>query len=76
MTPWAWLVHVLGIDTQQSWAYDYWSGVGTQVSLPNVVLAVLWYRHNCCHRPWCPRMGKHRPDGTPYCRHHLPPAGD
>lgn len=65
-----WLIHVLGIDTQQSFAYDFWSGCGTQ--LPSLVLAAAWLHRANCHHPRCPRIGKHSPDGTPYCTRHLP----
>lgn len=65
-----WVLHVLGIDTQQSYFYDWWSGFGTQIA--PICLAIAWYRHNNCHRRRCPRLGKHQLDGTPYCTKHHP----
>ena len=67
-----WLIHLLGIDTQQSWAYDFWSGVATQLPLPNWIIAIIWYRRHNCHAKGCPRLGKHQHEGTGYCRHHHP----
>ena len=65
-----WLLHVMGIDTQQSYYYDFWSGIATQFSV--VVGVVTYYRKANCHRPWCFRVGKHAPDGTPWCTKHHP----
>lgn len=62
------IIHLLGIDTQQSWAYDFWSGVGTQITVV-ISAAGLWHRHNCHHRR-CLRVGKHVVDGTPWCSRH------
>lgn len=70
MSPVHWLVHLLGIDTQASWAYDYWSGCGTQ--LPSLVLAAAWYHRSNCHARRCLRVGKHTHEGTPYCARHRP----
>ena len=63
-----WLIHILGIDTQQSWAYDFWSGIATQASLLLAGAAIV-RKHNC-HHPWCPRISRHTVDGTPWCDHH------
>ena len=65
-----WLLHILGIDTQQSYAYDFWSGFGTQISL--IIGGIALYRKHNCHGPWCPRIGKHQYQGTPYCKFHHP----
>lgn len=67
------LIHLLGIDTQASWAYDFWSGIGTQIA--PAVLAGAWWHRNNCHRPRCPRIGRHTTDAGHWCRHHRP-AGD
>lgn len=37
-----WLVHVLGIDTQQSPYYDFWSGFATQTSVVVAYVALRW----------------------------------
>lgn len=65
-----WLLHILGIDTQQSYFYDLWSGIATQASL-FIGGVTLYMRHNC-HSPHCPRVGKHVYEGTPYCTRHRP----
>lgn len=67
-----WLLHVFGIDTQQSMAYDFWSGVATQLPLPNWIIAFIWYRHHNCHENRCLRLGKHEQNGTKYCKLHRP----
>lgn len=69
-----WLAHILGIDTQGSYWYAFYSGVGAKL-IPNpgeLVLAFLWYRHHTCHERGCLRLGKHQLDGTPYCTKHHP----
>ena len=67
------LLHVLGIDTQQSYWYDLWSGFAGQFVLLLSGLG-LYHRSNCHHRR-CPRIGKHHVDGTPWCTKHRP-GGD
>lgn len=64
------LAHWAGIDTQQSYFYDFWSGIATQLSVL-VGLVGLYHKHNC-HARRCPRIGKHAVDGTPWCSRHLP----
>lgn len=64
------IAHVLGIDTQSSYFYDFWSGVGTQLTV--VLSAAGLYRKHQCHRAWCARIGKHVVDGTPWCTKHHP----
>lgn len=69
-----WLAHILAIDTQQSHWYNFYSGSGAKL-LPNpgeLVLAWIWYRHHSCHAHRCPRIGKHRHEGTPFCSRHHP----
>lgn len=65
-----WLAHIFGIDTQNSHWYDFWSGVGAQLTLFLAVLGA-YHKHNC-HVRFCPRIGKHIYDGTPYCTRHHP----
>lgn len=64
------LLHWLGIDTQQSYFYDFWSGIATQASL--VFAALVYYMKHNCHRRGCLRIGKHSYNGTPYCSRHHP----
>lgn len=66
------VLHLLGIDTQASYFYDFWSGVGTQLTL---LLAAVgsFHKHNC-HARRCPRIGKHTVNGTPWCTAHMPEA--
>lgn len=65
-----WLIHLLGIDTQQSWAYDFWSGIATQSTL--LLGALGWFCKHNCHNRRCVRIGKHQVDGTPWCSRHRP----
>lgn len=65
-----WLAHVLGIDTQQSYFYDFWSGVATQLTA--VAVGMAWIHKHNCHAKGCLRIGKHSHDGTPYCTKHRP----
>jgi len=53
-----WLLHVLGIDTQQSRWYDFWSGIGTNLAL--VAAAVTVIRRHLCQVRWCARVGRYR----------------
>lgn len=65
------ILHILGIDTQQSPWYDFWSGVGTQFRLSSLLLPYVFYRHHNCHDRRCLRIARHTVDGTPWCnRHH------
>jgi hypothetical protein len=69
-----WLAHVLGVDTQTSYWYAFYSGVGAKL-LPNlgeVALAWVWWHKHNCHAHGCARIGKHLHDGTPYCSRHKP----
>ena len=37
-----WLAHVMGLDTQQSYWYDFWSGIATQGSVIVGYIALRW----------------------------------
>lgn len=67
-----WLAHILGVDTQQSWPYDFWSGFATQGSV--ILAACGMYRRHNCHARWCWRIGHHPVAGTHFvtCRLHHP----
>lgn len=59
----------MGLTDANSWTYLLWSGIGA------FLVAYCVYRlHNTCHHGWCPRIGKHPIDRTPYsaCRRHHP----
>ena len=64
------LLHITGIDTQQSRWYDFWSGIATQASLLGGLAA--FYRRSQCHQPWCVRLGHPHPamNHQPVCRKH------
>lgn len=63
-----WLAHVLGIDTQHSYFYDFWSGVATQAGV--LLAGAGWFHKHNCHARGCWRIGKHVVDGTPWCSRH------
>lgn len=63
------LLHILGIDTQQSYWYDFWSGIATQGTLIIGIVATL--RHKNCHVKGCWRLGHPDPKhGFPACKKH------
>jgi hypothetical protein len=64
-----WLLHLTGIDTQQSRFYDFWSGIATQLSLIGGMVAL--YRHKNCYVRRCWRLGHPDPEHNhPACRKH------
>lgn len=65
-----WLEHLLGIDTQQSPYYDFWSGVATQASL--LFAAISIYKHHNCRVKWCVRVGKYKVGDYLVCQKHHP----
>lgn len=76
MVVWNWIIHVLGVDTQQSRWYDFWSGIATQGSILLLGIGAL-RRHNChVHRCW--RFGRHPVPGTSIvtCAKHHPVLRD
>lgn len=68
--------HGIGIDTQTSLEYAYFSGFGAWLSstlgLSSIVAAVVL--HLNCHAPQCPRVGRYPIAGGQYkvCRRHHP----
>ena len=67
-----WFVHLTGVDTQQSWAYDFWSGVGPCLISAlgmSTLITGLWHGLNC-HKPGCLRIGRHKVAGSPWCNRH------
>lgn len=65
-----WLAHVTGVDTQQSYFYDFWSGIGTQLTV--LLAGAGAYHKHQCSRPRCWRVGKHTRDGSAWCIRHRP----
>ena len=70
---WYTIRHALGIDTQQSMAYDFVSGSGPMfvtIIGYSTIITGFWHHVNC-HEPGCWRFGRHKVNGTPWCnRHH------
>lgn len=66
------LAHALGIDTQQSQEYDFFSGPGPVfVALLGYSSLVITAVHQLnCHQPGCWRFGRHREAGGTWCRRH------
>lgn len=64
------ILHVLGIDTQQSYFYDFWSGVATQMSA--LAAVIVYYKKHNCHVHGCPRIGKHPVGHYVVCAKHHP----
>ena len=71
-----WLLHVLGIDTQQSYWYDAWSGCIPAILTSTTIAAAAWalIRRHQCHVRSCWRIGRQQVDGTTFvvCRRHHP----
>lgn len=53
------------------WTYQLESGFVPALTVLTLLSALfsLYHLHNC-HQDGCWRLGKHRVNGTPYCRHH------
>lgn len=67
-----WLIHFLGIDTQQSDNYDFVSGSGPMLEaalFQSTIIVGLWHTVNC-HTDGCLRIGRHHIAGQQYkvCR--------
>lgn len=61
-----WLFHPLSGN-----GYQFWSGIGSDFSeLPLLGAIALAYFHHNCHVKGCPRWGKHKVNGSPYCAKH------
>lgn len=68
-----WLLHVLGIDTQQSYYYDFASGWGPKI-LEMTVFIGIWYWQHQCHYHGCFRVGRYPLHHHKLCRRHHPHA--
>jgi hypothetical protein len=73
--PWGWLF-AIGVHPypapQTPWTYQLLSGflpALTVVTLLSLVAGA--WRHVNCHQPGCPRFGRHKVSGTPWCDIHV-----
>jgi hypothetical protein len=69
-----WLIHFLGIDTQQSDNYDFVSGVGPMlvtIMFGSGAIIAFCRRHNC-HQHHCWRLARHQAGAYLVCRRHHP----
>jgi hypothetical protein len=65
-----WLIHILGLDTQNDMPYMFWSGVGP-VLFTQGSLFLVYYLHHKCHQTWCPWLGHPDPvHHRPICKKH------
>lgn len=62
------LYHWLGLDNASGPFYLFWSGFFGDVTIFAAGIA-LFFHHNC-HVKGCPRWGKHKINGSPYCSKH------
>lgn len=67
---WHWVLTVTGINAPGSTWYNLWSGFGSDIGLFGAI-GVFYWKHTC-HQSHCFRIGKHSPNGTPYCTKHHP----
>ena len=77
---WAHLLNGLGVRPRTpSTAYNWWSGAGSDIGELAILGALLHgYKHINCSTAWCPRIGHHKVEGTPFttCRKHHPTIPD
>jgi hypothetical protein len=53
------------------WTYQLLSGFVPALTVVSVFTLLSGaYHHVNCHKPGCPRIGKHKIDGTPWCSVH------
>lgn len=62
-------MHPLGLDNASGPWYLFWSGIFSDASI-FTALGIFYWKHSC-HQNGCYRVGKHNPNGTPYCSKHL-----
>lgn len=71
-----WLLHILGVDTQQSYWYDAWSGCIPALLTSTTIAAAAWavLRKHSCHVHACFRVGRFPVAGGQYvvCAKHHP----
>jgi hypothetical protein len=85
LTLWQFLAHDLfhpltGPGNAHQGGYLFWSGIAGSFLIGGGIWGTLLhnYRRHNCHARWCPRIGKHPVNGTPYsvCRKHHPRVPD
>lgn len=66
------LAREVGMTNASGQPYLFWSGFFGDVTI--FVAAALFVAHHNCRARWCPRIGRHTVDGTPYvvCQRHHP----
>lgn len=64
------LYHWLGLSNPSGAPYLFWSGFFSDVTI--FAAAIGFYFHNVCHDERCHRWGRHKTDGSPYCKKHKP----
>lgn len=64
------LMKWLGLTNASGPQYLFWSGFFGDVTI--IAGAIGLYFHHNCHARGCPRWGRHKFEGTPYCALHHP----
>ncbi len=62
------LLHWLGLDNASGAQYLFWSGIFGDVTI--FAAGIGLYFHNQCHDETCKRWGRHKVNGSPYCKLH------
>lgn len=63
-----WLYTWLGLSNASGSQYLFWSGFFGDITI--IAAAVGLYFHNICHDTGCHRWGRHKYNGSPYCKKH------
>lgn len=72
------LANHLGFDSQATPQYGFTSGIGPMLLTAlgmSTIITGMWHHVNC-HEPGCPRVGRHKINGTPWCNIHHGKARD
>lgn len=71
----AWLAHWAGLDNASGPIYLFWSGIFSALTSFSVFgFLIGTYRKHNCHVKGCPRLGRHKVEGTDWvvCAKHHP----
>lgn len=68
------LLHATGGDNPDGTPYLELSGF-LNLIIPAIIGVTLYWWHHNCHHKRCPRIGRHKPGGTSYCKKHHPYMG-